>query len=67
MNAANLKEFRSKSVENLQTELRELQHKLQELRINIRTQQLKNPREIRELRRKIAQVHTLIIERTKAK
>lgn len=66
MNAANLKEFRNKSIENLQTEMRTMQHKLQDLRMVGRTQQLKNPREIRELKRSIAQVYTLIKERTKA-
>lgn len=55
-----LKELKLKSVSDLQKLLNSNREKLRELRFKVSQNQLKNIREVRVIRKKIAQVITLI-------
>jgi len=55
-----LKEFKDKTIEELEKMYRDLGVKRQELDFKVASRQLKNVREIRELKKNIAQVLTLL-------
>jgi len=56
-----------KSIEELQTELRETKHEALNLRFRNATGQLDNNAEIRKVRRQIARINTLIRQKELAK
>lgn len=56
-------ELREKSVEDLQTELVSLQKELMNLRFLHATHRLENPIQLRDVRRNIARVKTIIRQR----
>ena len=58
-----IKELKSKSDNELQKILAESREKLRELRFKLSSGQVKNVREIREVRKTIAQILTLLKER----
>lgn len=60
-----LKELRGKAVELLEKELTEKRSRLNDLRFDLSLGKIKNVREIRQLKKSIAQILTLIRERTK--
>ena len=60
-----VKELRTKSVEELKTELKSLLKAQFNLRMQFATQQLNNVSQISRVRRDIARVRTLLTERTK--
>lgn len=55
--------LRSKSDSALSKELEEVQIRLKELRFKLSSNQLKDVREIRELRRTIARINTILTQR----
>ncbi len=55
-----LKELRQRSKSELEKILRESREKLRQLRFDLSSGKVKNVREIRQLRREIAQVLTLL-------
>ena len=59
-------ELRSKSVEDLQTELLELRRAQFGLRMQLATQSLTKNSEIQRVKREIARVHTVLTEKSKA-
>ena len=59
-------ELRSKSVEDLQKELLELRKAQFGLRMQLATQSLTKNSEIQRVKREIAQVHTVLTEKSKA-
>jgi large subunit ribosomal protein L29 len=63
MNAA---ELRDKSKDELQTRERELREQLLKLRFQRATGRMENPMKIREVRREIARIKTLMQERSQA-
>jgi large subunit ribosomal protein L29 len=63
MNAA---ELRDKSKDELQTRERELREQLFKLRFQRATGRVENPMKIREVRREIARIKTLMQERSQA-
>lgn len=60
---AKAKELREMSSEQLGFALRETQEKLFRLRVQSATEKLDAPSQVRELRREIARIHTLLRER----
>ena len=63
MKAEELKSLRTKSVAELESEVKELKSELFKLRFQLATNQLDNPVKIREVKRDIARVKTLIKEK----
>ena len=63
MKAEELKSLRTKSVAELESEVQELKSELFKLRFQLATNQLDNPVKIREVKRDIARVKTLIKEK----
>lgn len=63
MKAEDLKSLRTKSVAELESEVKELKSELFKLRFQLATNQLDNPVKIREVKRDIARVKTLIKEK----
>lgn len=61
-----LKEFREKDIKTLLKESFELKKKLHELRFKTVFRNLKNVMEIREVRKKIARVNTILNEKLNA-
>lgn len=61
-----LKEFREKDIKTLLKESFELKKKLHELRFKTVFRNLKNVSEIRDIRKKIARVNTVINEKLNA-
>lgn len=59
------KEIRELTIEELKRREKDLRSELLDLRIKKATQQLKNPLRIREVRREIARILTIIREKTK--
>jgi len=57
-----IKELRSQSLVALQRTLAEAERRLQELRFEISSGQLRDIREVREVRKRIAQIKTLMKE-----
>jgi large subunit ribosomal protein L29 len=62
----NVKEMRDKSENELQTRERELTEKLFKLRFQKTTGNLDKPSQIRDARREIARIKTLLGERSRA-
>lgn len=56
------KTLRAKNIEALTKELVETQTRLKELRFKVSTNQLKDVREIRELKRGIARINTILVQ-----
>lgn len=67
MKAEELKSLRIKSVAELESEVKELKSELFKLRFQLATNQLDNPVKIREVKRDIARVKTLIKEKELSK
>jgi large subunit ribosomal protein L29 len=59
-------ELRDKSVDELSTRERELHEQLYKLRFQRATGRMENPMKIREVRREIARIKTLLNERSRA-
>jgi len=59
-------ELRDKSVDELNTRERELREQLFKLRFQRATGRMENPMKIREVRREIARIKTLLGERSRA-
>ena len=59
-------ELREKSVDELQTRERELHERLFKLRFQRATGRVENPSQIRQLRKEIARIKTLLGERSRA-
>jgi large subunit ribosomal protein L29 len=59
-------ELRDKSVDELNTRERELREQLFKLRFQRATGRMENPMKIREVRREIARIKTLLNERSRA-
>ncbi|SMC02901.1 large subunit ribosomal protein L29 [Sulfobacillus thermosulfidooxidans DSM 9293] len=57
------KEIRELSQEELQAKLRALKEELFRLRFQLATAQLENPMRVRQVRKDIARVHTIMRER----
>ncbi len=62
----NIAELRDKSRDELQTRERELREQLFKLRFQRATGRIENPMKIREVRREIARIKTLMTERSRA-
>jgi large subunit ribosomal protein L29 len=62
----NIAELRDKSSDELQTRERELREQLFKLRFQRATGRIENPMKIREVRREIARIKTLMTERSRA-
>lgn len=63
MKARDLKDTRNNSSEELQAKLLDLKKELFNLRFQLTTGQLENPMRIREVKRSIAQIKTVIREK----
>ncbi len=61
-----VKELRDKSEAELETRQRELSEQLFKLRFQRATGRMENPMKIREVRREIARIKTLLGERSRA-
>jgi large subunit ribosomal protein L29 len=59
-------ELREKSVDELSTRERELHEQLYKLRFQRATGRMENPMKIREVKREIARIKTLLSERSRA-
>ena len=59
-------EMRDKSVDELQIREKELSEQLFKLRFQRATGRIENPMKIREVKREIARINTLLTERTNA-
>jgi large subunit ribosomal protein L29 len=59
-------ELRDKSIDELSTRERELREQLFKLRFQRATGRMENPMKIREVRREIARIKTLMNERSRA-
>jgi large subunit ribosomal protein L29 len=59
-------ELRDKSIDELNTRERELREQLFKLRFQRATGRMENPMKIREVRREIARIKTLMGERSRA-
>jgi len=59
-------ELRDKSIDELNTRERELREQLFKLRFQRATGRMENPMKIREVKREIARVQTLLNERSRA-
>ena len=66
MKSNNTAELRDKTVDELQTRERELSEQLFKLRFQRATGRIENPNKIREVRREIARIKTLLNERSRA-
>ncbi len=62
----NTAELRDKSIDELNTRERELREQLFKLRFQSATGHMENPMKIREVRREIARIKTLLNERSRA-
>jgi large subunit ribosomal protein L29 len=62
----NTSELREKSVDELQTRERELSEQLFKLRFQRATGRMENPSKMRQVRREIARVKTLLNEKSRA-
>lgn len=62
----NTAELRDKSIDELQTRERELSEQLFKLRFQRATGRMENPMKIREVKREIARIKTLLNERARA-
>ncbi len=62
----NAKELRAKSEEDLDTELQELSREAFNLRMQQGTGQLSRPNQVKDVRRNIARVKTILNERRRA-
>ncbi len=62
----NTAELRDKSIDELNTRERELREQLFKLRFQSATGRIENPMKIREVRREIARIQTLLNERKKS-
>ena len=60
------KELQNKTVADLHKLLAELRHKLQELRFKVANNQLKNIREVRDMRKTVARVMMLVGQKKSA-
>lgn len=60
----NIKEIREMSVDELASRLRELQEESLHLRIKQQSGQLESPSELRAIRREIARLDTVLIQRS---
>ena len=61
--AKNTKELRENSVDELATKRRELKEEALNLRVQKESGQLENPARLRELRREVARIETLLSEK----
>jgi large subunit ribosomal protein L29 len=59
-------ELRDKSIDELNTRERELREQLFKLRFQRATGRIENPNKIREVKREIARIKTLLNERSRA-
>ena len=59
-------EMRDKSIDELNTRQRELREQLFKLRFQRATGRMENPMKIRDVRREIARIKTLLNERSRA-
>jgi large subunit ribosomal protein L29 len=59
-------ELRDKSIDELSTRERELREQLFKLRFQRATGRMENPMKIREVKREIARIQTLLNERSRA-
>ncbi len=64
--AKNTKDLRENSVDELATRRRELKEESLNLRVQKESGQLENPSRIRELRREVARIETLLSEKRHA-
>ena len=62
-----IKELRAKNSAELTKDLSAMQEKIRALRFKLHAQELKNPKEIKHLRRDIAKIQTLLKEQSLAK
>lgn len=62
----NTKELRENSVDELATRRRELKEEALNLRVQKESGQLENPARLRELRREVARIETLLTEKRHA-
>lgn len=62
----NIAELRDKSKDELQTREKELREQLFKLRFQRATGRIENPMKIREVKREIARIKTLMNERSRA-
>jgi len=66
MKSNNTPELREKSVDELQTRERELSEQLFKLRFQRATGRMENPSKMRQVRREIARIKTLLNEKSRA-
>lgn len=66
MKSNNTAELRDKSVDELQTRERELSEQLFKLRFQRATGRMENPSKMRQVRREIARIKTLLNEKSRA-
>jgi len=66
MKSNNTAELREKSVDELQTRERELSEQLFKLRFQRATGRMENPSKMRQVRREIARIKTLLNEKSRA-
>ena len=59
-------ELRDKSIDELNSRERELREQLFKLRFQLATGRMENPMKIRDVRREIARIKTLLNERSRA-
>lgn len=65
--AANIKELKELSVDELATRRRDLKEELLNLRIQKESGQIENPARIRQARREIARIETLLTQKALAR
>jgi large subunit ribosomal protein L29 len=63
----NMKDLREFSVDELATRRREYREEALNLRVQKESGQLENPARLRELRREVARIETILTEKRKAK
>ena len=66
MKSNNTAELREKTVDELQTRERELSEQLFKLRFQRATGRMENPSKMRQVRREIARIQTLLNEKSRA-
>ena len=66
MKSNNTAELREKTVDELQTRERELSEQLFKLRFQRATGRMENPSKMRQVRREIARIKTLLSEKSRA-
>lgn len=64
--ASNIKDLRELSVDELATRRRDLKHELLNLRVQKESGQIENPARIKQARREIARIETLLTEKASA-